>query len=312
MKFSLLAGSSLVALLTAVGSATAGTLVFSSSTPGLTSFTVVNSGVYDILAGGAQGGSAYANPSTNGGTAGTGGNGGVEGGDLSLTAGETLSILIGGSGGTPTGQGNVGTSGGGGGGSFVVAVAGVNDTPLVIAGGGGGGAFVATGKTAGTYGASGINGGGGAGGTGTGGAGGGGGFATNGGLGGGDGYGGYAFKNGGAAVNGTYGLFNGGGAGGGGGGTADAGGGGGGYNGGGGGNYANGAGAGGGGGSSFLSALATHAGTNIGANPGNGYVTITYLSGSTPAPEPSSVMLLGAGLLGVAGAMATRRRRTES
>ena len=88
--------------------------------------------------------------------------------------------------------------------------------------------------------------------------------------------------------------------------------GGGGYNGGGGGNYANGAGAGGGGGSSFLSALATHAGTNIGANPGNGYVTITYLSGSTPAPEPSSVMLLGAGLLGVAGAMATRRRRTES
>ncbi len=308
MKFSLLAGSSLVALLTAVGSATAGTTVFNSSTPGLVSFTVVSSGVYDILAGGAQGGSAYAATAIPPNTAGIGGKGGIEGGDLTLAAGETLSILIGGTGGTPTGQAQVGASGGGGGGSFVVAVAGSNDTPLVIAGGGGGGAFIPNGKTPGTYGATGTNGGGGAGGSGTGGAGGGGGFATDGGVGGSSIYGGKAFKNGGASVYGTYGTHNGGGAGGGGGASADAAGGGGGYNGGGGGNYANGVGGNGGGGSSFLSGLATNAVSTAGTNPGNGYVTIAYLSGSTPTPEPGSMTLLGAGVLGVVGTMAARRR----
>jgi hypothetical protein len=92
----------------------------------LVTFTVPKTGIYQIVAFGAQGGSGIFRA---GGTfIGPGGRGAEIGGDFSLTAGEILQIAVGGMG--------TEDSGGGGGGTFVV---GPNNTPLVIAGGGGGG-----------------------------------------------------------------------------------------------------------------------------------------------------------------------------
>src|SRR5262245_23129581 len=87
-------------------------------TGSLATFTVPESGLYQILAFGAQGGDG----------AGMGGRGAEIGGDFSLTAGEILWIAVGGAGDDGT------IVGGGGGGSFVV---GPGTLPLVIAGGGG-------------------------------------------------------------------------------------------------------------------------------------------------------------------------------
>jgi hypothetical protein len=91
--------------------------------------SVQSSGLYDITAFGAEGGSGNGK---------SGGDGAEIGGDIRLMAGEVLKIAVGGEG------GNAGTSeagaeyGGGGGGTFVVLDNSGSYTPLVIAGGGGG------------------------------------------------------------------------------------------------------------------------------------------------------------------------------
>lgn len=110
------------------------------------SFTAATAGVYDILAYGAQGG-AGAGYKTNGGL------GAEMGGDIYLSAGEMLTIDVGGAGGT-------GHSGqmdyvGGGGGTFVVTSDG---TLLIAAGGGGGGGFYDGSGTNALTGTSGANG----------------------------------------------------------------------------------------------------------------------------------------------------------
>ena len=83
----------------------------------IVTFTAPATGVYDLVAYGAQGGGAG------------GGLGAEIGGDLTLTAGETLQIAVGGVGAADTFAADAGA---GGGGSFVV---GPGNAPLVIAGG---------------------------------------------------------------------------------------------------------------------------------------------------------------------------------
>ena len=94
-------------------------------TGNVVTFVTPQTGVYDITAFGASGGDTKFS---------VGGAGAEIGGDVTLTAGETLTILVGGQGGSdPTNEN--GAEGGGGGGSFV---AGPGLNPLVVAGGGGG------------------------------------------------------------------------------------------------------------------------------------------------------------------------------
>jgi PEP-CTERM motif len=267
-------------------------------TGSLVTFTVPAIGSYQILAFGAQGGSA-----TMGSLIGVGGLGAEIGGDFTLTAGEILQIAVGGAG---------GFNGGGGGGSFVV---GPGNTPLVIAGGGGGGGlfssgigFPGQGGLTGPDGGAAENGNGGTGGNGgsgsmsVGGGGGGGGFFSAGGtdtLEGGTG---------GGAFPGLAGGSSGGGFGGGGGTGSiglDGSGGGGGYSGGGGGSRSAGAHGPGGGGGSF------DAGTDqilmADFQTGNGEVVITALAAAVP--EPASITILGAGL---ACFMAVWRRKQRT
>ena len=96
---------------------------------GAVTYTVKTTGVYDITAYGAQGGSAL------GSGPGNGGKGAEIAGDFTLQAGTVLRIVVG-------GQGTYGGfSSGGGGGSFVIETfngTSESHTPLVIAGGGGG------------------------------------------------------------------------------------------------------------------------------------------------------------------------------
>lgn len=196
-----LAGVLLLSAIAATAAAKAATIDFS-YTGSIVSYTVPVSGVYEIDSFGAQGG-------VNAGISGpTGGLGAQAGGEFSLMAGQTLSILVGGQGGNGSGLDG---GGGGGGGSFVSLVGAsflppgcgsahgsvcplVPDTPLVIAGGGGGAGTLwsGVGGQSGTSGAGGhITGGtGGGGGAGAGlfsgggggfdGAGGGGGYLGNG------------------------------------------------------------------------------------------------------------------------------------
>jgi hypothetical protein len=204
---------------------------------------------------------------------------------FSLTAGEQLSVLLG-------GLGASGISGGGGGGTFVVAP---GNEPLLIAGGGSGGGTGDNGNNGLPPASSGGGGGSGGPGADTAGGGGGGGFSGNGNPGDNSGIdpsgfpgggGGMSFLNGGAggldgAGNGGDGGFGGGGAGGAGGG----GGGGGGYS-------------GGNGGDSFGENLPV-GGTSFdaGSDPtfslasslANGSVTITQI----PEPGMSAVLALG-------------------
>jgi hypothetical protein len=238
-------------------------------------YTVEATGLYDITAFGAQGGSGY------GGT--IGGLGAEIGGEFLLTQGEVLDVIIGGAGGTVADG-----TGGGGGGSFVIessdGTASVHN-PLLIAGGGGGsgpggsggnGLISAMGGSGvGQYGGSGGAGGvGGTGGTGVGGDTGGGG----GGYKGGNGSAGYAaagngtgsgsgYSGGGASFGGGAGGF-----GGGGGGGFFGGGGGGGFGGGGGGAFGGGGAGGGGSLDNGTSQLLV-----AGENSGNGLVTLTPL-----------------------------------
>ena len=269
-----------------------------SYTGGLQTYTVSSSGVYDIVAYGAQGGTSGA------GTA--GGLGGESGGDVTLTSGTTLTVLVG-------GQGSTGGPGGGGGGTFVVEGTG-SYTPLIIAGGGGGSLGNGAGAAGGggnTAAGAGTNGGGSAG------SGGGGGGASSGGGAGGGGYsgngtstayggGGKSFLNGGAggAGSGTQGFLGNGGNGGaggygGGGGGANSsfggGGGGGGYSGGGGGGSNGSDGVGGGGGGYINTGLVSNTVGVSGTHSGNGEVLITFESPSyslaTASVSPGSVAL---------------------
>ncbi len=88
---------------------------------------VATAGTYHIAVFGAQGGTGY---STH-----PGGLGADIEGDVVLTQGETIEIVVGGAG----TSGASSSAGGGGGGSFVLAINNGTIVPLVIAGGGGGG-----------------------------------------------------------------------------------------------------------------------------------------------------------------------------
>jgi hypothetical protein len=287
-------------------SARADTFDFTGS---VVSFGAPTAGTYSIVAAGARGGIS------GGGT--PGGLGAVISGDVFLTAGTTLDIVVGGTPlpacGYPKGCSDGG--GGGGGGSFVFEPFAIQ--PLVVAGGGGGGAE--SNLVVGGPGQTGTNGesAGGAGGIGGGGGGGGGGFDANGAGGGGAGW----FGSGGDAnvgddLDGTGGLgapvFAGGGGfyadggfGGGGGDGYNGAGGGGGYSGGGGGTDLS-SGSGGGGGS-YLDPSFTDTTLLGGVNAGDGYVTITEI---TTAPEPASLVLL-ATLIGAIVLGARNRRCSQ-
>ncbi len=125
------------------GSTTSTTFTYTGHT---VTYTVPETGLYDLTAAGAKGGNGAQTYGAFGISFGSssGGPGALIGGDLELTQGEVLTIAVGGVGangpnevtngyyGIKTG----GPGGGGGGGSFVV---GPGNAPLVIAGGGGGG-----------------------------------------------------------------------------------------------------------------------------------------------------------------------------
>ncbi|PRC93264.1 PEP-CTERM sorting domain-containing protein [Solimicrobium silvestre] len=291
-------------------------------TGSIVDYTITTSGVYDLTAAGAQGGSGN-------GVGTTGGLGAQISGDLFLTTGTQLGIVVGGQGLT----GNFGglAGGGGGGGSFVYIIG--STSPLIVAGGGGGAGYIdATvgggGQTT-TSGQAGFGAGGGAGGSaGSGGAGGNDEIGDNGGGGGGwggnggDGVGTTYTQTGGAGLGGA-GAFSflagfgdcdpsvpacaNGGFGGGGGGGWQGGGGGGGYSGGGGGDGTT---DGGGGGGSYIDASFLSIGSMIGGsdtsdngaplgNANNGFVNIDMVLLSNPVPEPLTLALMAIGLAGL-------------
>jgi hypothetical protein len=301
MKNLVCAGSTALVLFASPLVADAEPIIFD-YTGNLVTFTVPANGVYQILAFGAQGG-------ITAGDLGVGiggfGRGAEIGGDFSLTAGEILQIAVGGAGMPGSGTDRRG----GGGGSFV---AGPGSTPLVIAGGGGGSGYffglpglAPPSVLSGQAGLTGPNGGNAHGQPGTGGSAGGGANAGGGGGGflsaGGGPNGGGAFPD----LAGGIGLFGGGSGGfGGGGGTFGGGGGGGGYSGGNGGGCSHETCDAGGGGGSF------DAGTDqiliAGFQTGNGQVIITELA--SEVPEPASLVLLSAGLAGLAATRKTLQR----
>src|SRR5262249_27650331 len=109
MKRVLLLVTALVLMLLGVAQTRAGMVTFN-STGSIQTFTAPGAGTYDITVAGAQGG--------NDPTAGTtGGDGVFLSGQIKLTAGEVLQIVVGGQGGS--GNPTFGSGGGGGGGSFV-------------------------------------------------------------------------------------------------------------------------------------------------------------------------------------------------
>jgi PEP-CTERM motif len=303
----------------AAAATASGSPVTFSYTGTVTTYTIPTTGLYDITVAGAQGGPGDGT---------VGGMGAVISGDVNLTAGTMLDIVVGGIG--LTGDFGDLWGGGGGGGTFVYIVGATS--PLLVAGGGGGAYYYTGGFNGGpgdpgqitASGDAGLGTDGGAGGTaGSAGAGGSNSYGENGG--GGAGW----LGNGGNGVglgdclvlaadsgsgNGGFGppTFAGGiggglnppcangGFGGGGGGGFQGGGGGGGYSGGGGGDGSNGVtGGGGGGGGSYVNSLVAALLETAGANAGNGYVTLGPVSA---VPEPSSFALLGLGViaLGVA------------
>src|SRR3984885_11156243 len=294
----LLAGVSALAMLACAGEAKADPPFI---TPGMFSFTVPTTGEYalDVLR--ASGGA-----SINA----VGGLGAEVSGDIVLTAGETLTLFVGGQG---QNAGLFFGGGGGGGGGFVF----LGTSVLAVAGGGGGAGYRANGGPGqtGTFGgAGGANGTGGGGGTYAHLNGGGGAGVASGAAGyGGDGAGidsgsGAKFPNGGGGVGG--GGYGGGGGsglngGGGGGGSSGGGGGGGSYLAGGGGA----AGYGGGGGGSYLTSLFTNPILTAGAHSGDGSISINLLPPAVP--EPSTWAMTLAGFAGLGWLTRMRRRKTS-
>lgn len=309
-----LAKTLMLAVTAAVPNVVAGTISY---TGGIVQVTIPTTGIYDITAAGAQGGS---------GTGSSGGLGAVIEGDVLLNAGTVLDVVVG-------GQGNTGAfgaeyAGGGGGGTFIY----IDSTlQLLFAAGGGGGAgyCCSTNGMSGEIttsgdpgqgpggGAGGTNGLGGGGGTGDGGnynGGGGGGWLGNGGNGlgsaprtvccgaGNGGSGAFSFAGGlGGSDDPINGPFADGGFGGGGGGGYQGGGGGGGYSGGGGGDgstYA------GGGGGSYLALSVSPLVLNAGTNSGNGFVNIS----NSATPEPGTIGLF---VMGLAGLALMRRKKAQ-
>ncbi|HEX4179480.1 MAG TPA: PEP-CTERM sorting domain-containing protein [Caulobacteraceae bacterium] len=236
-------------------------------------FTAAETGLYDIVAYGAQGGSG-ASP---------GGLGAEVGGDILLTKGEVLTILVG-------GEGDAGVAGGGGGATFINQ----GSTPLLVAGGGGGGSVAAGGPGLGT----GHGVGPGAHGGPLQGGGGGADEKLNGGQILKSGGGGKGFANGGAGGAGKL-LAGNGGFGGGGGGYGADGGGGGGFHGGNGGRVLQA----GDGGSSYIARGFTNKIDLSGENAGAGLAIIT--TSGVPEPAAWAISLMGFGALG----MVMRRRR---
>lgn len=92
---------------------------------GIQIWTVPNTGKYSIQAFGAQGGGNY------------GGKGAIIKGDITLTKGDKLKILVGQRGTNAVGQQSGSNHGGGGGGGTFITT--TNNTPIIVAGGGGGG-----------------------------------------------------------------------------------------------------------------------------------------------------------------------------
>jgi hypothetical protein len=295
-KAFLLAGASALAILACAAEANAETFTM----PGMFSFTAAVSGEYAVELLGASGGNSTI-------AANVGGPGAEVSGDIFLTAGEDLTLFVGGQGGSNA------FYGGGGGGSFVFHGTDV----LAVAGGGGGNAGLiggvadpglagtSGGAGGGSYGVNGGMGGTGGGGGSGGGRGGGGAGVNTGPAGyGGDGAGpdagfGGKFPNGGAAgVSGPGGGY------GGGGGGSDLGGGGGGSGfsgGGGGGQFGS-----GGGGGSYLASLFTDQVLSAGVNSGDGSISIDLLPAAVPEPSTWAMALTGfAGL----GFLAHMRRR---
>ncbi|MGH7010221.1 MAG: hypothetical protein ACREEX_05230, partial [Caulobacteraceae bacterium] len=123
----LLAGAaSLVGGFTLAGGALGATTF---TTPGFFTYTVSKSGIFDITAWGGQGGGWGGQGADI-----DGGWGAQIGGEVTLSAGETLLLVVGAAG---VGPGDYGASGGGG--SFVaLGATPASSTPLVVAGGGGG------------------------------------------------------------------------------------------------------------------------------------------------------------------------------
>ena len=296
----LLAASTALAL--ATGPAAAVTFNY---TGAIVTWTVPQTGTYEIVAVGAQGGAGALQPSFSGGL------GALIGGYFTLSSSDVLQLAAGGMGASGS------ENGGGGGGSFVV---GGNNLPLVIAGGGGGirryagqngwnantGTEGLTGSGSFTTGGGvplrALNGSGGPAGPTSLGSGGGG-FFTNGDNDGIFGTGGASWTNllaGGTAadLNGCNGGGNGGFGGGGAGAGCFGGGGGGGYSGGQGGLIA-------GGGGSFNAAPIT-GWAQAGVGTGNGYITINLVVEEVTTPEPASAAL---SLLGFFALAALRRRR---
>jgi hypothetical protein len=278
-KAFLLAGASALAILASAADANAESFVF---TGAVQTFNVPVSGEYAVELLGASGGTATIGNDP-------GGLGAEVSGDVFLTAGEDLTLFVGGQGGSGFG------AGGGGGGSFVFDGTDV----LAVAGGGGGAGLVdrpgsglagTGGGNAAVGGKGGMGGNGGGGGVGVISGGGGGGAGVNTGAAGygGDGTGSYhgfggKFPNGGAG--GTYG---GGGGGFGGGGGIDGG---------------------GGGGGSYLSKLFTDTVlTTGGASRGDGSISIDLLKA---VPEPSTWAMTLAGFAGLGWLAQARRRKTS-
>jgi PEP-CTERM motif len=287
-KAFLLAGASALAILASAAEANAETFNFTGAEQ---SFTASVSGEYAVALLGASGGNETDFSSV-------GGLGAEVSGDVFLTAGEDLTLFVG-------GQGESGLPvGGGGGGSFVFHGTNV----LAVAGGGGGAAFTRGGPgQAGTSGQAGAGPTGGLGGVG--GTGGEGGIGNGAGIGGGGGGAGVN-GNGGDGVgidHGYSGKFPNGGGGGGGGGSGFSGGGGGGgsgFSGGGGGSLENP----GGGGGSYLASLFTDQVLKAGVNSGPGSISVDLLKA---VPEPSTWATLLMGFAGLGWLAHARRRKTS-